>query len=260
MPKSFSTIHVLPLKVLWEQVVLSYHAKKENFEFIESSLTNDKVPNYNGLNTKNLSFLSQLETQKQSSIYPSFGSRENYSQSRIVWYGVYCWSTTVQSSTRYIMDKWNMIYKFCVKDWWYALDWVYRCPDEKQQFTFMGEKCFWWSGKDAYRENVSNEFQGSPLCNAWATLRLRWRNEKFSRPCSQHTGLITWLDLLCLSWCMYMLSMRVIFLSIFMHVTKWCHISLQQAIYTTRSTVYVTYERCTSYLELCWSSFLKANT
>ena len=52
MPKSFSTIHVLPLKSLWEQVVLFCCAKKEDFEFIKCSLTNDKVPDYNGFNTQ----------------------------------------------------------------------------------------------------------------------------------------------------------------------------------------------------------------
>ena len=52
MPKSCSTIHVLPLKVLCEQVVLSCRAKEEDFEFIKSSLTNDKVPDCNGFNTQ----------------------------------------------------------------------------------------------------------------------------------------------------------------------------------------------------------------
>ena len=42
--KSFLTIQVLPLKVL------SYHAKEEGFESIKSSLTNDKVLDYNGFN------------------------------------------------------------------------------------------------------------------------------------------------------------------------------------------------------------------
>ena len=51
MPKSFSTIQVLPLKVLCEQVVLSCRFKKEDFEFIKSSLTNDKVPDSNGFKT-----------------------------------------------------------------------------------------------------------------------------------------------------------------------------------------------------------------
>ena len=31
MPKSFSTIHVFPLEVLFEQVVLSCRAKEEGF-------------------------------------------------------------------------------------------------------------------------------------------------------------------------------------------------------------------------------------
>ena len=51
MPKSFSTIQVLPLKVLCEQVVLSCRFKEEDFEFIKSSLTNDKNPDYNGFKT-----------------------------------------------------------------------------------------------------------------------------------------------------------------------------------------------------------------
>ena len=52
LPKNFSTIHVLPLKVLCEQVVLPCRAKEEDFEFIKSSLTNDKVPDCNGFNTQ----------------------------------------------------------------------------------------------------------------------------------------------------------------------------------------------------------------
>ena len=52
MPKSFSTIYRLPLKVLCEQVVLSCRAKEEDFEFIKSSLINDKVPDYNVFNTQ----------------------------------------------------------------------------------------------------------------------------------------------------------------------------------------------------------------
>ena len=52
LPKSFLTIHVLSLKVLCKQVVLSYRAKKKDFELMKSSLTNDKVLDYNGFNTK----------------------------------------------------------------------------------------------------------------------------------------------------------------------------------------------------------------
>ena len=52
VPKSFSPIHAYPLKVLCKQVVLSCRTKEEDFEFIKSSLTNDKVPDYNGFNTQ----------------------------------------------------------------------------------------------------------------------------------------------------------------------------------------------------------------
>ena len=52
MPKSFSTIHVLPLKVLCKQLVLSCRAKEQDFEYIKSSSINDKVPDYNGFNTQ----------------------------------------------------------------------------------------------------------------------------------------------------------------------------------------------------------------
>ena len=44
MPKSFPTICVLPLKVLCKQVGLSCGAKEKDFEFIKSSLANDKKP------------------------------------------------------------------------------------------------------------------------------------------------------------------------------------------------------------------------
>ena len=75
------------------------------------------MPDYKGFNTKNLSFWSEFQTQKQSSIYSSFGSHtiwslnnvdyngwssENFSQSRRVCCSVYRWSTTVQSSTGYL--------------------------------------------------------------------------------------------------------------------------------------------------------------
>ena len=80
----------------------------------------------------------------------------NTVETLVVFYRVYSWSTTVQSSTGYLMDIWNTIYEFCSNDWWYAMGqefcWVYRCPDEEQWLIFMAEKCFWWSKKDAYRK------------------------------------------------------------------------------------------------------------
>ena len=88
----------------------------------------------------------------------------------------------------------RILYQGIVLCTWSWVCWVYRCPDEKQRFTFMDEKYFWWSRKDTYREKVSLEFRSFPLCNAWATLTLCQRNEKFSRPWSH-------------IWCLFIKSM-----------------------------------------------------
>ena len=52
MQKSFSTIQVLPLKVLCEQEALSCRPKEDDFEFIKSSLIYDKVTEYNSFSTQ----------------------------------------------------------------------------------------------------------------------------------------------------------------------------------------------------------------
>ena len=60
---------MLPLKVLCKQVVLCCRAKEEPFEFIKSSLTNDKVPDYKVFNTQKIRHFGQSLKPKSKVVF-----------------------------------------------------------------------------------------------------------------------------------------------------------------------------------------------
>ena len=153
------------------------------------------MPDYKGFNTKNLSFWSEFQTQKQSSIYSSFGlhtisslnnvdyngwSSENFSQSRRVYYSVYCWSTTVQSSTEYLwtfeIRSTNFVARIGGMHW--VMSFV-ECIGAlmKNSGLLSWLKSAFAEGEKILTGTFPHECQGSLPFNAWATSRLCRRNE-----------------------------------------------------------------------------------
>ena len=52
--KEYPTIGVLPLKVLYDQMIIVKRSKEADFNFIKWSLTENEVPDYHGFYTRNL--------------------------------------------------------------------------------------------------------------------------------------------------------------------------------------------------------------
>ena len=84
MSEGFSKIQVLLLKVLCEQVLLSCCAKEYDFEFIKSSLINDKMPDYNGFNTPRTCHSGQSLKPKSKVLFTPFLDLTPYDHSTML--------------------------------------------------------------------------------------------------------------------------------------------------------------------------------
>ena len=151
------------------------------------NLTNDKVPDYNGFNTQRTRDSGHSLKPKSSVVFTPLLDRTPSDLSTMLTKMAEAARITHkvgQSVTVFTADQ--QLYRMALDILWtYEIQftnfvpkiggmhwvctefrWVYRWADEKQWFTFVVEKCFWWNRKDAYKEKVYHECQGSPLCNA----------------------------------------------------------------------------------------------
>ena len=122
MPKTFSIIHVLPLKVLRKEVVPSCRLEEEDFEFIKSSLINDKVPDCNGLNTQRIRNSGQSSKPKSKTVFTLLLDRTLSDPSTML--------TTMAETARIIQEGGQSVTVFIVDQQLYrvALDilWTYE--------------------------------------------------------------------------------------------------------------------------------------
>ena len=65
-------------------MVLSCRAKEKDFEFIKSSLTNDKVPDYNGFNTQRTRDSGQILKPKSKVVFSPLLNRTPSDSSTIL--------------------------------------------------------------------------------------------------------------------------------------------------------------------------------